>query len=85
MATGATFFLDSESQLQAAVRGFDAAPGAMPPAGAGPELDITFRPQPDPPRAGDTALEVSVKDAAGAPGHRCRRLGHVLHGGDAER
>jgi len=67
VATGATFFLDSESQLQAAVRGRDAAPGATPSAGAGQELDITFRPQPDPPRAGDTALEVSVKDAAGAP------------------
>ena len=66
VATGATFFLDSESQLQAAVRGREAAPGAMPNAG-GQELDITFRPQPDPPRAGDTALEVSVKDAAGAP------------------
>jgi len=67
VATGATFFLDSESQLQAAVRGFDAAPGATPPAGAGQGLDITFRPQPDPPRVGDSVLEVSVKDAAGAP------------------
>ncbi len=67
VATGATFFLDSESQLQAAVRGSDAAAGAMPRAGAGQELDITFRPQPDPPRAGETALEVSVRDAAGAP------------------
>jgi membrane fusion protein, copper/silver efflux system len=67
VATGATFFLDSESQLRAAVRGFEAAPGAAAPAAAGQGLDITFRPQPDPPRAGDTALEVSVKDAAGAP------------------
>jgi RND family efflux transporter MFP subunit len=67
VATGATFFLDSESQLQAAVRGFGEAPGAMPPAGAGQGLDITFRPQPDPPRTGDTVLEVSVKDATGAP------------------
>jgi Cu(I)/Ag(I) efflux system membrane fusion protein/cobalt-zinc-cadmium efflux system membrane fusion protein len=67
VATGATFFLDSESQLQAAVRGRDTAPGAMPSAGAGQELDITFRSQPDPPRAGDITLEVSVKDAAGAP------------------
>ena len=67
VATGATFFLDSESQLRAAVRGFEAAPGAVAPAAAGQGLEITFRPQPDPPRAGDTTLEVSVKDAAGAP------------------
>ena len=66
VAAGATFFLDSESQLQAAVRGFGEAPGAMPPA-AEQGLDITFRPQPDPPRTGETVLEVSVKDAAGAP------------------
>jgi RND family efflux transporter MFP subunit len=67
VATGATFFLDSESQLQAAVRGFGAAPETAAPADAQQGLAIAFRPQPDPPRAGDTALEVSVKDAAGAP------------------
>jgi hypothetical protein len=33
----------------------------------GERLDITFRPQPDPPRTGDNVLEVSVKDAAGQP------------------
>jgi RND family efflux transporter MFP subunit len=67
VATGATFFLDSESQLRAAVRGFEAAPGAPGPAVAGRGLDITFRPQPDPPRMGDTTLEVAVKDASGMP------------------
>jgi RND family efflux transporter MFP subunit len=68
VATGATFFLDSESQLRAAVRGFEAAPGAAPAASAPADrLDIAFRPQPDPPRTGDNMLEVSVRDASGQP------------------
>jgi RND family efflux transporter MFP subunit len=67
VATGATFFLDSESQLRAAVRGFEAAPGAPAPAAPGQRIDITFRPQPDPPRTGDTTLEVAVRDASGMP------------------
>jgi len=67
VATGATFFLDSESQLRAAVRGFEAPPGTPAPAAPGQDIDITFRPQPDPPRTGDTTLEVSVRDASGMP------------------
>jgi Cu(I)/Ag(I) efflux system membrane fusion protein/cobalt-zinc-cadmium efflux system membrane fusion protein len=68
VATGATFFLDSESQLRAAVRGFEPAPGGSPAASAPADrLDIAFRPQPDPPRTGDNMLEVSVKDASGQP------------------
>ena len=67
VATGATFFLDSESQLRAAVRGFEAPRAAAAPVTAGPGIDITFRPQPDPPRTGETMLEVSVRDAAGMP------------------
>jgi Cu(I)/Ag(I) efflux system membrane fusion protein/cobalt-zinc-cadmium efflux system membrane fusion protein len=69
VATGATFFLDSESQLQAVIRGF-APPSGTPPAadgGSAPSLTIEFRSEPDPPRTGDAVLEVSVKDAAGAP------------------
>jgi Cu(I)/Ag(I) efflux system membrane fusion protein/cobalt-zinc-cadmium efflux system membrane fusion protein len=68
VATGATFFLDSESQLQAVIRGFG-PPGTPPaaPADAGHGLEITFRPQPDPPRTGDALLEVAVKDASGKP------------------
>ncbi len=68
VATGATFFLDSESQLQAVIRGFG-PPGTPPAAPADAEhgLQITFRPQPDPPRTGDAVLEVAVKDAAGMP------------------
>jgi Cu(I)/Ag(I) efflux system membrane fusion protein/cobalt-zinc-cadmium efflux system membrane fusion protein len=67
VATGATFFLDSESQLRAAVRGFEAAPSGAKPADAGQGLEIAFKPQPDPPRTGDTTLEVTVRDAAGMP------------------
>jgi RND family efflux transporter MFP subunit len=67
VATGATFFLDSESQLRAA-RGFEGTPGPGDGGRAAPAvLDITFRPQPDPLRTGDATFEVSVKDAAGRP------------------
>ena len=68
VATGATFFLDSESQLRAGLQNYEtptAAQGA-PPAG-GPALDIAFRTQPDPPKTGESLLEVAVKDAKGQP------------------
>jgi len=70
VAIGATFFLDSESQLRAAVGMFEAPPAQTPAAGGSApteRLDITFRAQPDPPRTGDNTLEVSVKDASGRP------------------
>jgi RND family efflux transporter MFP subunit len=68
VAEGATFFLDSESQLRASVQSYEASPMPAADAGAPAErLDITFRPQPDPPRTGDNTLEVSVKDASGQP------------------
>lgn len=66
VADGATFFLDSESQLRAAARGFEAPQSAQAPGSApGERIEITFRPQPDPPRVGDNMLEVSVRDASG--------------------
>ena len=64
VATGATFFLDSESQLRASLQGFEAAPAA-PDAASRQQLDITLRSQPDPPNVGENQLEVSVKDLAG--------------------
>ena len=68
VADGATFFLDSESQLRAAVRGFEAPPSPQASTSAPRErLDITFGSDPDPLRAGDNILEVSVKDQAGQP------------------
>ena len=66
VATGATFFLDSESQLRASLQGYEAtaAPaGAAAPAGT----QITFRTVPEPAKTGDNQLEATVKDAAGKP------------------
>jgi RND family efflux transporter MFP subunit len=66
VATQATFFLDSESQLRASLQGFGSPPAA-PGAASPEELNITFRSQPDPPKMGDNQLEVIVKDASGKP------------------
>jgi RND family efflux transporter MFP subunit len=67
VATGAAFFLDSESQLRAAVQSYQPSPDQ--PAGAAPRerIDISFRPQPDPPRTGENTFEVVVRDASGQP------------------
>lgn len=67
VATGATFFLDSESQLRAALQGYEATatPAGAAPAAAGTR--ITFRTVPDPPKSGDNQLEATVKDANGKP------------------
>jgi hypothetical protein len=67
VATGAAFFLDSESQLRAAVQSYEAVPGAAPPAASAERLDIAFRSQPDPLRTGDNTLEVTVRDPKGQP------------------
>jgi membrane fusion protein, copper/silver efflux system len=68
VATGATFFLDSESQLRAGLQNYEAPPssqGAAPPSATA--FDITFRLQPDPPKTGENVFEVAVKDATGKP------------------
>lgn len=68
VATGAAFFLDSESQLRAAVQSYQAAPEqAVGEAVQGDRIDISFRPQPDPPRTGENTFEVAVRDASGQP------------------
>lgn len=67
VATGATFFLDSESQLRASVQAFEPAPSGAEGVASRDRLEITFRPQPDPPTTGDNMLEVSVKDASRQP------------------
>jgi membrane fusion protein, copper/silver efflux system len=67
VATGATFFLDSESQLRAAVQSYQPAPGDVAPASSAQRLDISFSPQPDPPRTGENAFEVTVRDPSGQP------------------
>jgi RND family efflux transporter MFP subunit len=68
VATGATFFLDSESQLRAGLQNYETPTAAQggPPSG-GSTLDITFRTQPDPPKTGESVFEVAVKDASGQP------------------
>lgn len=66
VATGAAFFLDSESQLRASVQGFEPAPKS-----AGGEtrqrMDITFRSEPDPARVGDNTFDVTVRGPDGQP------------------
>jgi Cu(I)/Ag(I) efflux system membrane fusion protein/cobalt-zinc-cadmium efflux system membrane fusion protein len=68
VATGATFFLDSESQLRAGLQNYD-APQAGQAQGQAPgaTLDITFRSDPDPPKTGEALFEVAVRDAKGQP------------------
>jgi RND family efflux transporter MFP subunit len=68
VATSATFFLDSESQLRAGLDNYDtskAAPPATPVAASA--LDIAFRTTPDPPKTGESEFEVTVKGANGQP------------------
>lgn len=66
VATGAAFFLDSESQLHAATQGYEAGGTAGGgPAASALQIDIAFRTTPDPPRTGDNQMEVVVKDATG--------------------
>ena len=70
VATGATFFLDSESQLRAGLQNYDAPQGAKNgnrESGIEARLDISFRSITDPPKRGDNVFEVTVKDAKGQP------------------
>jgi RND family efflux transporter MFP subunit len=67
VAMGATFFLDSESQLRAGLQSYEAPPSSAPSDTAASRLDISFRSQPDPVRTGDNTFEVTVKDPSGQP------------------
>lgn len=68
VAIGATFFLDSESQLRAGLQNFEAAPvDARAQPVTGEPLQIGFRSQPDPPKAGEGVFEVRVNGAGGKP------------------
>jgi len=60
VATGAAFFLDSESQMRAAFQPADV------PAPA-PGSNIVLRTNPDPPTTGENRFEVLVTDANGLP------------------
>jgi hypothetical protein len=65
VATSATFFLDSESQLRGALQNYE-PPSNPAPARAAPNttaLDVTFRTDPESPIPGDVTLIVTVKAA----------------------
>ncbi len=66
VATGATFFLDSESQLRASLQGYE-APQVGSGAAPTQQLDIRFHSVPDPAKVGENQFEVMVKDATGKP------------------
>jgi membrane fusion protein, copper/silver efflux system len=64
VATGATFFLDSESQLHAGLQNYEAPAAAGASISSAPTtLDISFRALAEPPRTGDNTFEVVVKNA----------------------
>ena len=67
VAASATFFLDSESQLRSALQNYQppAADRSAQPATS--EFDVTFRSEPERPKAGHTPFVVTVSDAAGTP------------------
>ena len=67
VATSATFFIDSESQLRAALQGFEPVPRAADGGEARERFDITFRSDPDPPQRGGNTFEVAVVDPQGQP------------------
>jgi Cu(I)/Ag(I) efflux system membrane fusion protein len=73
VAASATFFLDSESQLRAALDGYappaEQAAGGAAPGGTRPltRLDIALRSTPDPPKAGATQFEAIVRTPDGKP------------------
>ena len=68
VAVGATFFLDSESQLRAGLQNYETSgPGQGGASAAASTLDITFRTRPDRPSTGENTFEVVVKDAEGRP------------------
>ena len=66
VATGATFFLDSESQLRASLQGYEPLP-SQPGASPAANLSINFHSVPDPPKTGENQFEAVVKDASGKP------------------
>lgn len=67
VASGAAFFLDSESQLRSGLEAYK--PSGAPEVSAAPaaSLQIVLRTTPDPPRTGEAQFDVTVKDAGGNP------------------
>jgi RND family efflux transporter MFP subunit len=67
VATGAAFFLDSESQLRAGLQGYEPSPAIQPSASGAQQVDVIFQSIPDPPKTGEDQFEVSLKDLSGKP------------------
>jgi hypothetical protein len=69
VAASATFFIDSESQLRAALEGYREAPASGAGATAAPAgtIDVALSSVPDPPRAGMTQFAARVTDREGKP------------------
>lgn len=67
VATGATFFLDSESQLRTSLQAYEAPAGVATGTPSAGQVDIVFHTIPDPPTTGDNQLEAVIKDAGGKP------------------
>ena len=63
VARRGAFLIDSESQMRAALQNY-AAPAVSAQADG---LDIRIAVAPDPPRAGDNAIEVRIRDQSGRP------------------
>jgi membrane fusion protein, copper/silver efflux system len=71
VAASATFFIDSESQLRAALEGYgikdSAASSRSAAAAPAPAVEIALTSVPDPPRAGMTTFQATVRTPAGVP------------------
>ena len=62
IVTRAAFFLDSESQMRAALQDYESMPSADV---AG--LDFSLQITPDPPRVGENVIQVRLSDSTGRP------------------
>jgi Cu(I)/Ag(I) efflux system membrane fusion protein len=67
VVTRATFLVDSESQMRAALQNYQTAPSAATPSSQRNDFDLTVHVMPDPPRTGENIVEVRVCDANGRP------------------
>jgi Cu(I)/Ag(I) efflux system membrane fusion protein/cobalt-zinc-cadmium efflux system membrane fusion protein len=68
IVTSANFLIDSESQLQAALRSFTPPPaGGTAGATSGPQTTLDFATEPSPPRRGANTVRVRLTDAGGSP------------------
>jgi Cu(I)/Ag(I) efflux system membrane fusion protein/cobalt-zinc-cadmium efflux system membrane fusion protein len=68
IVTSANFLIDSESQLQAALRSFAPPPDATAPGALdSQQFTLDFTSQPSPPRRGNNNFHVRLTDSAGAP------------------